>query len=229
MLIRSVLFNFQGAFLNSVFLISQTTLLLYHIFSNLSRGFSKVFLKFSWFSFVPMWSRKFRLLGFTSFSIISYLFKFVKRFLKFIFWTAFQAFKIWFNSLSLLSKQLIYYITLFSICQEVFQTFLKFFLDFQSLCDVFKPFSRQLLYYTLFVRKSQPLFQKYLKKFCTISFPSFTQNIRFRIHKITKDPPRQVFSMIMHSPGVQIWSWRNRQHRWSPYTRKRIWYTPRRL
>ena len=108
----------------------------------------------------------------------SHLFKFVKRFLKFIFWTAFQAFKIWFNSLSLLSKQLIYYITLFSFCQEVFQTFLKFFLDFRSLCDVFKPFSRQLLYYTLFVRKSQLLFQKYLKKFCTISFPSFTQNIR---------------------------------------------------
>ena len=47
MLIRSVLFNFQGAFLNSVFPISQTTLLLYHIFSSLSRGFSKVFLKFS--------------------------------------------------------------------------------------------------------------------------------------------------------------------------------------
>ena len=43
MLIRSVLFNFQGAFLNSVFPISQTTLLLYHIFSSLSRGFSKVF------------------------------------------------------------------------------------------------------------------------------------------------------------------------------------------
>ena len=43
MLIRSVLFNFQGAFLNSVSLISQTTLLLYHIFSSLSRGFSKFF------------------------------------------------------------------------------------------------------------------------------------------------------------------------------------------
>mgnify|MGYP006966262665 CR=1 FL=1 len=42
MLIRSVLFNFQGAFLNSVFLISQTTLLLYHIFSSLSRGFEKI-------------------------------------------------------------------------------------------------------------------------------------------------------------------------------------------
>ena len=139
--------------------------LVYHTSWRLSRGFSKVFLKFSWFYFVLMWSRKFRSLGFTSFSIISYLFKFVKRFLKFIFWTAFQAFKIWFNSLSLLSKQLIYYITLFSICQEVFQTFLKFFLDFRSLCDVFKPFSRQLLYYTLFVRKSQLLFQKYLKKF----------------------------------------------------------------
>ena len=51
---------------------------------------------------------------------------------------------------------------------------------------------------------SYEYFQKYSKKFCTISFPSFTQNIRFRIHKITKDPPRQVFSMIMHSPGVQI-------------------------
>ena len=43
MLIRSVLFNFQGAFLNSVFLISQTTLLLYHIFSSLSRGFLNFF------------------------------------------------------------------------------------------------------------------------------------------------------------------------------------------
>ena len=139
--------------------------------------FQKFFLKFSWFSFVPMWSRKFRLLGFTSFSIISYLFKFVKRFLKFIFWTAFQAFKIWFNSLSLLSKQLIYYITLFSICQEVFQTFLKFFLDFRSLCDVFKPFSRQLLYYTLFVRKSQPLFSKIIKK-------KFAQLVFRVLHKI---------------------------------------------
>lgn len=137
--------------------------LLYHIFSSLSRGFSK-----------------------------------------FIFEPLFKPSRSDLTVLSLLSKQLIYYITLFSICQEVFQTFLKFFLDFRSLCDVFKPFSRQLLYYTLFVRKSQPIFQKYSKKFCTISFPSFTQNIRFRIHKITKDPPRQVFSMIMHSPGVQI-------------------------
>ena len=48
MLIRSVLFNFQGAFLNSVFLISQTTLLLYHIFSSLSRGFSNFFQSFLW-------------------------------------------------------------------------------------------------------------------------------------------------------------------------------------
>ena len=46
MLIRSVLFNFQGAFLNSVFLISQATLLLYHIFSSLSRGFSNFFQSF---------------------------------------------------------------------------------------------------------------------------------------------------------------------------------------
>ena len=46
MLIRSVLFNFQGAFLNSVFPISQTTLLLYHIFSSLSRGFLNFFQSF---------------------------------------------------------------------------------------------------------------------------------------------------------------------------------------
>ena len=46
MLIRSVLFNFQGAFLNSVSLISQTALLLYHIFLSLSRGFSNFFSKF---------------------------------------------------------------------------------------------------------------------------------------------------------------------------------------
>ena len=124
----------------------------------------EVFQKFFWI-FLDFLSFRcdfgsFACLVFTSFSIISYLFKFVKRFFKIYFWISFQTFKIWFNSLSLLSKQLIYYITLFSICQEVFQTFLKFFLDFRSLCDVFKPFSRQLLYYTLFVRKSQPLFQK---------------------------------------------------------------------
>ena len=46
MLIRSVLFNFQGAFLSLVFLISQTTLLLYHIFLILSRGFSNFFQSF---------------------------------------------------------------------------------------------------------------------------------------------------------------------------------------
>ena len=46
MLIRSVLFNFQGAFLNSVVLISQATLLLYHIFLSLSRGFLNFFQSF---------------------------------------------------------------------------------------------------------------------------------------------------------------------------------------
>ena len=170
MLIRSVLFNFQGAFLNSVFLISQTTLLLYHIFSSLSRGFSKVFLKFSWFSFVPMWSRKFRLLGFTSFSIISYLFKFVKRFFKIYFWTAFQTFKIWFNSLSLLSKQLIYYITLFSICQEVFQTFWSFFLIFDHFV-MFSSRSRDSFYIILSLfEKVNPFFKNIQKNFAQLVF-----------------------------------------------------------
>ena len=72
MLIRSVLFNFQGTFLNSVFLISQTTLLLYHIFSSLSRGFSnffKVFFKPSWF-FQKKWLPFRKLLYYITLSLV---------------------------------------------------------------------------------------------------------------------------------------------------------------
>ena len=89
MLIRSVLFNFQGAFLNFVFLISQTTLLLYHIFSSLSRGFSK-FIFESLFKpsrsdlIVCRFSR-------SSLFIISLCFRFVKRFFK-LFWSFFLIF-----------------------------------------------------------------------------------------------------------------------------------------
>ena len=79
MLIRSVLFNFQGAFLNFVFLISQTTLLLYHIFSSLSRGFLNFFQSF--FQTILVLSKEA-----TSFSkafyIISHCLSFVKRFSK---------------------------------------------------------------------------------------------------------------------------------------------------
>ena len=89
MLIRSVLFNFQGAFLNSVFLISQTTLLLYHIFSSLSRGFSK-------FIFEPLSKPSRSDLTVCRFSrsslfIISLCFRFVKRFFK-LFWSFFLIF-----------------------------------------------------------------------------------------------------------------------------------------
>lgn len=78
MLIRSVLFNFQGAFLNSVFLISQTTSLLYHIFSSLSRGFSNFFKVFS--NHLGSFKRSDFL--FESFYIISHCLSFVKRFSK---------------------------------------------------------------------------------------------------------------------------------------------------
>ena len=78
MLIRSVLFNFQGAFLNSVVLISQTTLLLYHIFSSLSRGFSNFFQSF--LNFLVELSRSDFL--FESLFIISHSLEFVKRFSK---------------------------------------------------------------------------------------------------------------------------------------------------
>lgn len=78
MLIRSVLFNFQGAFLNSVFLISQTTLLLYHIFSSLSRGFLNFFEVFS--NHLGSFKRSDFL--FESFYIISHCLSFVKRFSK---------------------------------------------------------------------------------------------------------------------------------------------------
>ena len=89
MLIRSVLFNFQGAFLNSVFPISQTTLLLYHIFSSLSRGFSK-------FIFEPLFKPSRSDLTVCRFSrsslfIISLCFRFVKRFFK-LFWSFFLIF-----------------------------------------------------------------------------------------------------------------------------------------
>ena len=79
MLIRSVLFNFQGAFLNSVFLISQTTLLLYHIFSSLSRGFSNFFQSF-FSNHLGSFKRSDFL--FESFYIISHCLSFVKRFSK---------------------------------------------------------------------------------------------------------------------------------------------------
>ena len=78
MLIRSVLFNFQGAFLNSVALISQATLLLYHIFSSLSRGFLNFFQSF----FKPSWFLSRSDFLFESLYIISHSLLFVKRFLK---------------------------------------------------------------------------------------------------------------------------------------------------
>ena len=120
MLIRSVLFNFQGAFLNSVFLISQTTLLLYHIFSSLSRGFSKII-------FEPLFKPSRSDLTVCRFSrsslfIISLCFRFVKRFSKLFFKVFCDLFAFAVPS----SRVLVYYITFTGKSQHFFEKFFSF-------------------------------------------------------------------------------------------------------
>ena len=56
-------FTHSFVFLNAAFP-RATALLLYHIFSSLSRGFSKLFLNFSWFSSKSTWFRGFSLTAF---------------------------------------------------------------------------------------------------------------------------------------------------------------------
>ena len=169
MLIRSVLFNFQGAFLNSVFLISQTTLLLYHIFSSLSRGFSKVFLKFSWFSFVPMWSRKFRLLSqaFLLYHIFSSL---SRGFSKIIFEPLFKPSR---SDLTVcrFSRSSLFIISLcFRFVKRFFKLFWSFFLIFDHFV-MFSSRSRDRFYIILSLfEKVNPFFKKIQKNFAQLVF-----------------------------------------------------------
>ena len=169
MLIRSVLFNFQGAFLNFVFLISQTTLLLYHIFSSLSRGFSKVFLKFSWFSFVPMWSRKFRLLSqaFLLYHIFSSL---SRGFSKIIFEPLFKPSR---SDLTVcrFSRSSLFIISLcFRFVKRFFKLFWSFFLIFDHFV-MFSSRSRDSFYIILSLfEKVNPFFKKIQKNFAQLVF-----------------------------------------------------------
>ena len=128
MLIRSVLFNFQGAFLNSVVLISQTTLLLYHIFSSLSRGFSNFFQSFFKLSCRTFKKRlSFRkLIYYITFSLVCQ--EVFKTFFK-VFWTF-----LWFFKFSCPHLwRLVYYITFF--CES--QPFFAIFFDFFRICNIY--------------------------------------------------------------------------------------------
>ena len=91
------------------------TSLLYHIRFDLSRGFSKVFSQ-NFQLFPSLASRR------KCPTIISHLFPFVKRFFK----SFFNFFRDLFGG-SLFAKQLAYYITSLSFCQEVFQKFFQLF------------------------------------------------------------------------------------------------------
>lgn len=118
MLIRSVLFNFQGAFLNSVFLISQTTLLLYHIFSSLSRGFSNFFQSF--FQTILVLSKEV-----TSFSKAFILYHIASR-LSRGFQNFFKVFCDLFAFAVPSSRVLVYYITFTGKSQHFFEKFFSF-------------------------------------------------------------------------------------------------------
>ena len=128
MLIRSVLFNFQGAFLNSVVPISQTTLLLYHIFSSLSRGFSNFFQSF--LNFLVKLSRSDLL--FESLFIISHSLEFVKRFSK-LFSKFFELFCDFLSFRALISDGL-YIISPFPAKVNPFS---QFFFDFFRICNIY--------------------------------------------------------------------------------------------
>lgn len=118
MLIRSVLFNFQGAFLNSVFLISQTTLLLYHIFSSLSRGFSNFFQSF----FKPSWFFQKKRLPFRK--LLYYIT--LSLVCQEVFKTFFKVFCDLFAFAVPSSRVLVYYITFTGKSQHFFEKFFSF-------------------------------------------------------------------------------------------------------
>lgn len=119
MLIRSVLFNFQGAFLNSVFLISQTTLLLYHIFSSLSRGFLNFFQSF--FQTILVLSKEV-----TSFSKAFILYHIVSRLSRGFQNFFFKVFCDLFAFAVPSSRVLVYYITFTGKSQHFFEKFFSF-------------------------------------------------------------------------------------------------------
>ena len=150
MLIRSVLFNFQGAFLNFVFLISQTTLLLYHIFSSLSRGFLnffKVFFKPSWFFRKKRLPFR-KLLYYITLSLVC----------QEVFKTFFKVFCDLFAFAVPSSRVLVYYITFTGKSQHFFEKFffirylcpiyLTLFQQYTAICTVARPFLHSFTYFT---------------------------------------------------------------------------------
>lgn len=150
MLIRSVLFNFQGAFLNSVFLISQTTLLLYHIFSSLSRGFLNFFQSF--FQTILVLSKEA-----TSFSKAFILYHIVSR-LSRGFQNFFQSF-LWpfrFRCALISSACLLYHLhrqksTLFwkvFFIRYLCPIYLTLFQQYTAICTVARPFLHSFTYFT---------------------------------------------------------------------------------
>ena len=118
MLIRSVLFNFQGAFLNSVFLISQATSLLYHIFSSLSRGFLNFFQSF----FKPSWFFQKKRLPFRK--LLYYIT--LSLVCQEVFKTFFKVFCDLFAFAVPSSRVLVYYITFTGKSQHFFEKFFSF-------------------------------------------------------------------------------------------------------
>ena len=137
MLIRSVLFNFQGAFLNSVVPISQTTLLLYHIFSSLSRGFSNFFQTFFkvFLNFLVELSRSDFL--FESLFIISHSLEFVKRFSK-LFSKFFELFCDFLSFRALISDGL-YIISPFPAKVNPFSQFFLIFFEYVTYMHNIQP------------------------------------------------------------------------------------------
>ena len=170
MLIRSVLFNFQGAFLNFVFLISQTTMLLYHIFSSLSRGFSKVFWSFLDFlsfrcdfgSFACLVSQAFLL--YHIFSSLS------RGFSKFIFEPLFKPSR---SDLTVcrFSRSSLFIISLcFRFVKRFFKLFWSFFLIFDHFV-MFSSRSRDSFYIILSLfEKVNPFFKNIQKNFAQLVF-----------------------------------------------------------
>ena len=145
MLIRSVLFNFQGAFLNSVFLISQTTLLLYHIFSSLSRGFSNFFQSF--FQTILVLSKEV-----TSFSKAFILYHIASR-LSRGFQNFFKVFCDLFAFAVPSSRVLVYYITFTGKSQHFFSSFFKFFHTLPSVSP-----NPLLFIYIIYSREKRTVF-----------------------------------------------------------------------
>ena len=167
MLIRSVLFNFQGAFLNSVFLISQTTLLLYHIFSSLSRGFSNFFQSF----FKPSWFFQKKWLPFSKAFILYHIVSRLSR----GFQNFFQSF-LWpfrFRCALISSACLLYHLhrqksTLFwkvFFIRYLCPIYLTVFQQYTATCTVSRPFYTLLLTLLALFHKQLILFYIFLHKF----------------------------------------------------------------